>query len=287
MTDSTDLLKWGRDKLKLSKIESYKIDALLILQNAACLSKEQIYFGNCKIDDNQIKIYKKNIAKRSESIPVAKIIGSKNFYNDNFIVNYDVLDPRPDSEILIEAFCSKYCDFNSKINVLEIGIGSGCLSLSLLKLYPNMNIYGVDISQKALNVAKKNIDKMLLQDRIKLLKSDIFSNIANNLKFDEIISNPPYIPSCEIAKLDRDIQYDPIIALDGGCDGLNFYKKIAEKSADYLSKKGGVLVEIGINQDETIIDIFKKNNFKILNSYKDLNNIIRILSFIKNHDNII
>ncbi|MAZ80660.1 MAG: protein-(glutamine-N5) methyltransferase, release factor-specific [Rickettsiales bacterium] len=279
--DAFEALKWGRDKLRLSQIHSFNIDTLLILQDAAGLNKEQIYFEKNIINAKQLEIFQQNIIKRSQFIPVAKIIGNKNFYHDNFIVNCDVLDPRPDSEVLIEAFLAKYPDLNIAINILEIGVGSGCLSLTLLKLYPNIKIYGVDISKKALNIAKKNADKMMLSDRINLIQSDIFANISHDIKFDEIISNPPYIPTNDIKKLAKDLKYDPVIALDGGGDGMYFYRKIADKSSKYLNNDGGIIVEIGINQDETIKEIFANNNFNILNYYKDLNKIIRVLSFIK------
>ena len=279
--DAFEALKWGRGKLRLSQIHSFNIDTLLILQDAAGLNKEQIYFEKNIINAKQLEIFQQNIIKRSQFIPVAKIIGNKNFYHDNFIVNCDVLDPRPDSEVLIEAFLAKYPDLNIAINILEIGVGSGCLSLTLLKLYPNIKIYGVDISKKALNIAKKNADKMMLSDRINLIQSDIFANISHDIKFDEIISNPPYIPTNDIKKLAKYLKYDPIIALDGGGDGMDFYRKIADKSSKYLNNDGGIIVEIGINQDETIKEIFANNNFNILNYYKDLNKIIRVLSFIK------
>ena len=279
--DAFEALKWGRGKLRLSQIHSFNIDTLLILQDAAGLNKEQIYFEKNIINAKQLEIFQQNIIKRSQFIPVAKIIGNKNFYHDNFIVNCDVLDPRPDSEVLIEAFLAKYPDLNIAINILEIGVGSGCLSLTLLKLYPNIKIYGVDISKKALNIAKKNADKMMLSDRINLIQSDIFANISHDIKFDEIISNPPYIPTNDIKKLAKDLKYDPVIALDGGGDGMDFYRKIADKSSKYLNNDGGIIVEIGINQDETIKEIFANNNFNILNYYKDLNKIIRVLSFIK------
>jgi release factor glutamine methyltransferase len=279
--DAFEALKWGRDKLRLSQIHSFNIDTLLILQDAAGLNKEQIYFEKNIINAKQLEIFQQNIIKRSQFIPVAKIIGNKNFYHDNFIVNCDVLDPRPDSEVLIEAFLAKYPDLNIAINILEIGVGSGCLSLTLLKLYPNIKIYGFDISKKALNIAKKNADKMMLSDRINLIQSDIFANISHDIKFDEIISNPPYIPTNDIKKLAKDLKYDPVIALDGGGDGMYFYRKIADKSSKYLNNDGGIIVEIGINQDETIKEIFANNNFNILNYYKDLNKIIRVLSFIK------
>lgn len=279
--DAFEALKWGRDKLRLSQIHSFNIDTLLILQDSVGLNKEQIYFEKNIINAKQLEIFQQNIIKRSQFIPVAKIIGNKNFYHDNFIVNCDVLDPRPDSEVLIEAFLAKYPDLNIAIKILEIGVGSGCLSLTLLKLYPNIKIYGVDISKKALNIAKKNADKMMLSDRINLIQSDIFANISHDIKFDEIISNPPYIPTNDIKKLAKDLKYDPIIALDGGCDGMDFYRKIADKSSKYLNNDGGIIVEIGINQDETIKEIFANNNFNILNYYKDLNKIIRVLSFIK------
>lgn len=276
------LLKDGRNHLKSSNIATFNLDALILLQFCSGLTKEQIIFASDEIvDEKTANLFFKLINLRQKSIPVAKIIGKKEFFNDSFLVNCNVLDPRPDSEFLIEHVWQLLPDFDLKVNALEVGVGSGCLILSLLKIYRNMEAQAVDISEAALLVAKKNAKNLQLSNRLKLLKSDLFKNISKNCKFDLIISNPPYIPTKVIKNLGKDVNYDPIIALDGGFDGLEFYRRIAKDSYNYLSDEGFIVIEVGYDQFEMVKEIFVNNNF-VFNSYlKDLAGIMRILSFKK------
>ncbi len=274
----SDILVKSRLSLKESGIKSWNSDALLLLVKVCNLTKEQIIFGrDLEIDEVVAQKYLEAIDLRAKSMPVAKIIGKKDFFESSFVVSQHVLDPRPDSETLIETVLAIYKDQNQDFEILELGVGSGCLILSLLKLYNNAKAYGVDISQLALETAKKNAKNLQVDDRINFVESDLFSQI--NQKFDLIISNPPYIPTKELKNLDLDVAYDPIIALDGGVDGLDFYRKIAKEAKDYLKKDGKIIVEIGFEQHLEVKDIFGESGFLCIKESKDLAQIIRVLIF--------
>ncbi len=211
------------------------------------------------------------IARRLKGEPVAKIIGKKGFWKDDFVVSYDVLDPRPDSETLIEAVLQTYPDKEAPLRFLDLGTGSGCLLLSLLGEYPNATGVGVEISEKALKIANQN-NKL---KRAKFILGDMKKTLADLGQFDILISNPPYIPTKDIESLEPDTKdYDPMLALDGGTDGLDFYRALSKQ---HLAPT--LFIEIGINQENEIIPLFESEGWHFVRSWKDLGGIIRILSF--------
>ncbi len=211
------------------------------------------------------------IARRLAGEPVAKIIGKRGFWKDDFIVSKDVLDPRPDSETLIEAVLEKFPDKNKVLRILDLGTGSGCLLLSLLGEYKNATGLGIDISAKALAIVKQNAHT----DRVQFLKRDMQQNLSDLGQFDIMISNPPYIPTAEIQTLERDVKdYDPLLALDGGADGLDFYRALATQHlAPHL------FIEIGKDQEAQIIPLFEQQGWHFAQSWKDLSGITRVLYF--------
>ncbi len=272
------LLCESRQQLKQANIASYQIDPLILLQEICSLTKEQIIFNKDLCISNVLaNKFLESIKLRKKSMPVAKIIGKKDFFDSSFIVSEDVLDPRPDSEILIETVIDNFRDDLQKFTILELGTGSGCLVLSLLKIYKNSQAVAVDISQKALAIANKNANNLLISDQLTLVESDLFDEITD--KFDLIISNPPYIAAKEIEELSLDTKYDPEIALNGGVDGLDFYRRIAQNANKYLNNNGKIIVEIGCNQENDVKDIFLQNNFVFQDERKDLAGIIRVLTF--------
>lgn len=229
-----------------------------------------------KIEDNDLLELDRIIRERLKGKPISKIFNEKYFWNYSFFVNENVLDPRPDSEIMIEEILKTYK--NENLNVLDLGTGSGCLIITILKLFSNFKGTGVDISEKALEVAKLNSNNLNVNNRIKFIKNNWNDGI--NEKFDIIISNPPYIETDFIEKLDIDVrEYDPILALDGGKDGLDCYKYLAENLKKNCKHSTKIFLEIGINQKDNIIKIFEKNNFKFEKSAKDYGSIERILVF--------
>ena len=226
---------------------------------------------NCPDLENAIK-------RRLSHEPISKIIGKKGFWKSEFITSTDVLDPRPDSETLIEAVL-KYCP-KKEYRILDIGTGSGCLLFSLLDEYPDALGVGVDKSPKALAIADKN-----RQNRHAiLLEKDFFKPAwACDLgTFDIVISNPPYIPSNDILTLEPDVrEYDPMLALDGGKDGLDAYRSISNSIINLLNDKGFLFLEIGIHQANAVIDIFIRQGLTHLDTIRDLSGIERILTFQK------
>lgn len=242
-------------------------------------TKEIINYFDKEISDEFLNNFQKLLSKRLNRGPIANIIGKKAFWDYDFIVNENVLTPRPDSETLIEAVLKNYKDKDQKLNILDLGTGSGCLILTLLSIYQNSQGLAIDISDKALEIAKQNA-KLLNINRIKFLKNNWNDNI--NKKFDIIISNPPYIPKKEIEILEPEVnKYNPLLALDGGNDGLDCYKYLAENLQKNCKENTKIFLEIGKNQENNIIEIFKNNKFELLKMYKDINGIIRILELKK------
>ena len=207
-----------------------------------------------------------------KSIPIDKLFKKSYFYGLQFFVDENVLSPRQDSETLVDS-AIKYIKLMDLKNVLDLCTGSGCLAIAIEKNCM-VNLTASDISKSALKIAKLNAKR--LSANIRFVLSDLFENIDE--KFDLIISNPPYIPSDVIGSLDREVKdYDPMLALDGGADGLDFYKKIASELSTHLTKRGILILEIGYNQCEDVISIFK--DYKFLEKVPDLNGIDRVLVF--------
>ena len=260
------------------------MDARILIQFVTLLSREDVIFNAPQINlsDNQIKKYFDLIHKRARKIPLTHLTNNREFFANNFYVDENVLDPRPDSEALIEMVINEF-EKISFLNICEMGCGSGCLIISLLKHFKNWHGLAIDISNKALIVAQNNAINNQVSTRINFLESNLFKNFRDDQIFDIIISNPPYIPTNDIENLQDEVRlYEPRIALDGGLDGLDFYRKIAEQSQKFLKNNGNIFLEIGYNQYQDVKNIFENNNFKFINFKKDLSGIIRVLQFQKN-----
>ena len=221
------------------------------------------------------------IARRQTGEPVAKIIGQKGFWTLDLAVSKDTLDPRPDSETIIEAVLKHFPDKDVPLRILDLGTGSGCLLLALLSEYKNATGLGIDVSAAALQIAQKNVEKYA-PDRAKLLcRSWAGDNWWSDLGgFDVIVSNPPYIPTADIALLDKDVKnFDPIQALDGGHDGLDDYRRLSLRIEEVLKQNGLVFFEIGQGQYMDVTTIMEKKGFQLVEFYHDLGQIIRVLVF--------
>ncbi|MFT5703450.1 MAG: release factor glutamine methyltransferase [Rickettsiales bacterium] len=279
----SEALTLAKNNLSKKGVDSHRIDALLILCHCLSATKEQIIFNDTRrLDSGEKQKFFDLLQRRENREPMSHILGKREFFGNDFIVNSDVLDPRCDSETLIELVLEIFTNKDRPIKILELGVGSGCLFATILKYFPNSSAIGADISQKALNIAQKNIDQLQLSSRANLISSNWFSNIKDNLKFDLIISNPPYIKSADILLLQDEVKkFEPHLALDGGEDGLDCYRLIAAKAANFLAESGIILLEIGQNQEKDIIEIFNKNNFQFIKDKKDLSGIIRCLVFSK------
>ena len=276
-------IKEAVEILKENSIASAILEARILMSFVTKLSKEDIIFKATQnnLSQDQEEKYFDLIHKRIKKIPLTHLTNNREFFGSNFYVDENVLDPRPDSETLVEMMIKKYQN-SSFLNLCEIGCGSGCLIISLLRHFKDWNGTAIDISKKALEITQKNAHNNEVFERIEFLESNLFKNFKDNQIFDIIISNPPYIPTADIENLQDEVRlYEPRIALDGGLDGLDFYRHIANQSRKFLKNNGNIFLEIGYNQHQEVIDIFEKFNFKFIDSAKDLSGIIRVLEFEK------
>lgn len=234
------------------------------------------------LDKEKATFISSALERRIKGEPIQYILGKTEFMGLEFKVNRDVFIPRPETEILVETvirYSSCVMRHASCINVLDIGTGSGCIAISLTKFLSNVRITATDISQEALKVAKDNAQVHNVINKILFIKSNLFStyNLTPNT-YDLIVNNPPYIPSAEIDNLQPEIKYESRIALDGGVDGLDFYRRIIRDSTRYLKKGGFLAVEMGFGQRYAIENIFQSvGNFEIIEVVKDYNNIERVI----------
>ncbi len=242
-----ELLNQGIIMLKNEKIDSPKTKARLILESTLNKSREYlIIYDKNEVTSAQRDNYIKKIKRVILGEPVQYITGLQEFMKLNFFVTKDVLIPRQDTEVLVEEVIKIAKDIPNPV-ILDLCTGSGAIAVSLAKYIPNSKIYGIDISEKALEVAKKNAEFNGVKNSIEFRVSDLFNKIRNQ-KFDIIVSNPPYIKKEDIKLLPKDVQKEPKIALDGGTDGLAFYSRIAKSAYKHLRRGGYLCLEIGYNQ---------------------------------------
>ena len=273
--NALELINIGETELRQKKIESFRLDSELLLSKILNKKREQILINlDQKISQKKFFMYKRLIQRRSRNEPIAYIMEEKEFWSKNFFVNRDTLIPRPETELMVEEIIEIFK--KKRISILDIGTGSGCILISLLSELNNSKGLGIDISKKALIVAKKNSKKHKIQSNIKFLNKSLDAKF--NEKFDLIVSNPPYIKSSEIKNLREDIKkYEPRIALDGGNDGLDLIKKVIYKTKYILKVNGMLSLEIGNEQFKKVSEILIKKNFKIDHIVKDYKDNIRCI----------
>ena len=275
-----ELINIGSQKLKLKKISSSRLDSEVLLSKVLKKTRENILINlHQKVASDKIIKFKEFINRRVLNEPVAYITNQKEFWSKNFYVNSKTLIPRPETELIVDKLIRLYD--KKSINILDIGTGSGCILISLLSELKNSKGTGIDISNEAIKVAKKNAKNLKVSNRSKFY----FSSLKRFFpyKYDLVVSNPPYIKSKEIKKLQSDIwQYEPKIALDGGNDGLDLIKKVIYKSREILKINGRLALEIGQQQLIKVSEILKDNNFRIehyINDYKK--NTRSVISVLK------
>ena len=266
-----EILNEGSKILKLNNIKSFNLDSEILLSSVLKLERSKLILNlNKNVKHKDKKDYFNLIERRKKNEPVAYITGYKEFWKDTFKVNRDVLIPRPDTEIVVEQILSELC-VNSSKRILDIGTGSGCIILSILKERKKCHGTGIDISKKAINLAKYNAKIQHIGNRIKFFNSDI-DNFYRD-KYDLITSNPPYIKLYEINDLDRDIKnYEPKVALTGGIDGYSKIKLVIKKSSTLIKKKGKLILEVGLGQIRETQRILRLNGFYTNKVVKDLAN---------------
>ena len=257
------------EELKKNDIKSALLDSELLLSKAINKSREFIILNSKhNINEKDYLYFKELINERSKGKPIAHLTGRKFFWKYEFRINDKVLIPRPDTEIIIEQVLSLYKKKN-KINFLDIGFGSGCILLSILKERKDFKATGVDISNHALNICNINAYKLGVKNRVRLFKSDI--DKFSKGKYDLIISNPPYIKKLELRYLEKDvISFEPKLALDGGLDGISEIRKIVKKSSELIKNGGRLILEIAFNQKKEVKQLLRNNGFYINSVIKDL-----------------
>lgn len=255
-----ETLKKGMIILKNNNVESPKLKSRLLLQYILKKSRQYlIIYDNEEIGKKEQWEYFINIEKLTKGIPLQHITHSQEFMEMDFYVNEDVLIPRPDTEILVEEVI-KIAKNIDKPRILDLCTGSGAIAISIEKNLANAEVFAVDISEKALEVARKNASK--LEANVKFIKSNLFNNLKK-MKFDIIVSNPPYIKKEDIKLLSIEVQREPEIALDGGSDGLEFYRKITKQAIEYLKFKSYLCFEIGYDQKKEVLEIIEKEKHYI------------------------
>ena len=262
-------IKKGSKFLRNKIISNSKLDSEILM--AKTINKDRKYIllnSEAMISQKDLNSFYKLIHLRSLGNPVAYLTNKKNFWNSEFFVTKHTLIPRPDTELIIEN-ALKFTKQKNKISILDIGVGSGCILLSILKERKNFYGTGIDVSEKCLNISKINAISLNVDTRLKLFKSNI--DKFNLGKYDLIVSNPPYINKSQIKYLEKDVaKFEPKLALDGGLDGLSEIRKVIKKSSELIKKNGKFILEIGFDQKNKVINLLKKDGFYINSTQKDL-----------------
>ncbi len=264
-----EAIKKGDAILRESGIKSYKIDSEILMSKVIKKNRTDIILNSkTELSQKNYNLYENLIIQRSKQKPIAYLTGKKEFWKYEFSVTKDVLIPRPDTEIIVEKTL-RLTKNKNKLKVLEIGIGSGCILLSILKEKKNFYGTGIDISKKTIEICKINCENLGLSSRVKLFKTDI-DNFRYG-KYDLIISNPPYIKKFDLKYLEKEVSfYEPKPALDGGLDGLSELKKVILNSSKLIKRNGKLVLEIAFDQAESVKSILKQNEFYINEIIKDL-----------------
>ena len=266
-----NILNKGINILQKNKIANPQLDSEILLSNSIKRDKKYIILNPKEIlNSNQLGKFKSLIERRKKGEPIAYLINKKEFWKDEFFVNKDVLIPRPDSELIIEQVLKIYSK-DLQLQVLDIGTGSGCILLSILKERSNFYGTGIDISKKSINVSKFNAKQLNLTNRVKFFHSSVDN--FNNGKYDLIVSNPPYIKQLCLKYLEKDVvNFEPKLALSGGFDGFSKIRKVINKASILIKKNGKFILEIGFNQKNKVIKILKEEGFYVNKAIKDYGN---------------
>ena len=274
----------GVDKLGVREYLNPTLDALLILEFLLNVDRSYLYtHGDRVVSDEIVDKYVYFIEKRKIGYPLNYLLKEKDFYDLSFYIDEGVLVPRPDTEILVDWIINTAIEKypNRPINIVDLGTGSGCIGITLAYHLKNAVIYAVDLDNKALEVTEKNILRYKLNNRVVLCNGDMFDGIKSlqlEGKVDIIVSNPPYIPSQVIEGLQVEVRkYEPRKALDGGSDGLDFYRRIIPESKTYLNKSGILAFEIGYSQGEIVKKLFIEEGFCNVEIIKDLQGLDRVV----------
>jgi release factor glutamine methyltransferase len=274
------VMQQGKNLLRRHEVVQGVLDAELLLMHVLSFSRVQLFSrSKDEISKEDIDFYEQLLHKRVQGVPLQYLTHSQEFMSLPFYVDERVLIPRGDTELLVETVL----DYGQKENMqvlMDIGTGSGCIPISLTYYMPSLRMIGVDISDQALEVARSNAAKNRMNEKIAWMSSDLFAAIPLECigLLDGIISNPPYIPTKEIDTLMKEVrEYEPFNALDGGADGLDFYRKLAKEGKRYIRNDGFLFLEIGYNQGETVKQLLKEHGYRDIHVRKDLESRDRVV----------
>jgi release factor glutamine methyltransferase len=273
-----EAIAFAEQELKRSNNLNSRLDSEILVSHLINIPRESIYSKlKENLPSNKTEELQRLVSRRVKKEPIAYILNNKEFWSTNFYVDRSVLIPRPETEVLIDLILSQINNKNNYLNILDIGTGSGCILISLLKELAKAKAIGVDKSSKAIVVAKKNSILQQVDNRA-LFKNINLEEIKFDKKFDLIVSNPPYLPDVSLKNLNSDIKlYEPKIALQGGVQGFDFLYKIIVLASKILKINGLLALEIGDNQFHILAKYLKKNRFKILDKYTLINKQVRCL----------
>ena len=266
-----DVLQISYDRLSRAGIESARLDARLLIAHALGIDASSLVLARpIEISDADVSAIDALVARREKKEPVSRIVGEREFWSLPFRITAATLDPRPDTETLVQTALEVVKEYDvSPLHIIDVGVGSGCILLSLLSEWPNAFGLGIDVSVEALEVARHNACALGLSNRTSFITADWLSGIEG--QFDLIVSNPPYISVDEAEALPREVkEFDPDLALYGGVDGLDAYRTLAPESLSRLRRGGMLLLEIGHAQRSAVADILSQNGYRDISVHKDL-----------------
>ncbi len=278
------ILNWTKQYFEAKGVENPRLDAEVLLCAVLKCQRITLYVDfERPLSEEELATYREYVRRRGNFEPLAYILGERAFMRNTFKVNKATLVPRPETELLVESLVriAPLLKREGDVKILDIGTGSGAIIVSLLDYLPNAKGVGVDISVDALIVAKENSEKIGVTGRIGFVRSDVFSKLPLEKKFDIIVSNPPYIPAGDIAGLDKDVQQEPRGALDGGADGLDFYRRITAEAMDHMAEEGVLAFEIGIGQAAAVQQLCLDAGFVKTAVRKDYAGIERMVFAVK------
>lgn len=278
-----EAVKLSADYLQKKGIESPRLNAELLLAHLLNCKRLDLYLlFDRPLKENEVVLYRELLKKRGGFVPLQYIVGNVEFYGLEFNVDSSVLIPRPETELLVETIIEE--NKNTNLKILDIGTGSGIIAIALAKSLEQAELFAIDVSEAALENAKKNAIKNCVADRIKFLQLDVRSDLSLvKGSFDLIVSNPPYISKDEFPKLQTELRvFEPAIALTDYSDGLSFYRIISAKAAGLLKNKGKVYFEVGKDQSNLVKKIMEENSFSNIKIKKDFQEIERVIAGEKN-----
>lgn len=275
------VLRYAAKELRSVRFADAELDARFLLAGALGIETSALLARRERVIDPQAEaVFFGYLARRKSGEPVHRILGRRGFFGHDFELSAGTLEPRPDTEIVVEMGIAslKSIERDGPLRFLDIGTGTGAIAISILADLPNTRAIATDISEDALVTAKRNADRLGVGDRFEAIRTDYSAGVAGPL--DLVISNPPYIPSRDIADLPSDVRdFDPRAALDGGEDGLGAYRAIASEARDILAADGSIVVEIGFDQQSSVTDIFEMQKFRLSEFKKDYGDVVRGLRF--------